>query len=164
MPTPVAGPLRLARAALVATLVLALTAGAHAVAGGHLPDPLVLAALGALTLAGTVLAARARFTAPRLVALLGGAQLALHVALDTLGHGAAVCVAGARRVTPPTDRRSPAPRRAPCPTPRRSSRRPRTSGRWPPGHGWSRRTPSRPSSSPSCWHGGSERSNASSPG
>ncbi|MFC8924186.1 hypothetical protein [Cellulosimicrobium sp. NPDC057127] len=95
MPSPVAGPLRLARAALVATLVLALTAGAHAVAGGHLPEPLVLAALGAFTLAGTMVAARVRFTAPRLVALLGGAQLALHAALDTLGHGAATCVPGA---------------------------------------------------------------------
>lgn len=91
----VAGPLRLARAALVATLVLALSAGAHAVAGGHLPDPLVLAALGAFTLAGTMVAARGRFTVPRLVALLGGAQLALHTALDALGHGAAACVAGA---------------------------------------------------------------------
>ncbi|WP_069387119.1 hypothetical protein [Cellulosimicrobium cellulans] len=91
----VAGPLRLARAALVATLVLALSAGAHAVAGGHLPDPLVLVALGAFTLAGTMVAARGRFTVPRLVALLGGAQLALHVALDTLGHGSAACAAGA---------------------------------------------------------------------
>jgi hypothetical protein len=90
--SPVAGPLRVTRAALVATLVLALSAAAHAVAGGHLPDPLVLAALAAFTLAGAMVAARVRFTVPRLLAVLGTAQLGLHVALDTLGHGAATCV------------------------------------------------------------------------
>lgn len=92
MLSPVTGPLRATRAALVATLVLALSAAAHAVGGGHLPDPLVLAALAAITLAGTMLAARARFTVPRLVGVLGAAQLGLHVALDTLGHGVATCV------------------------------------------------------------------------
>jgi len=90
--SPVAGPLRVTRAALVATLVLALGAAAHAAAGGHLPDPLVLAALAAFTLAGTLVAARARFTVPRLVGVLGAAQAGLHVALDTLGHAAAACV------------------------------------------------------------------------
>ena len=84
MPSPVVGPLRVARAALVATLVLALTALAHRVAGGALPDPLVLAALAAFTLAGTTAAARLRFTPTRLVVLLGGAQVALHQALVVL--------------------------------------------------------------------------------
>lgn len=84
MPSPVVGPLRVARAALVATLVLALTALAHRVAGGALPDPLVLAALAAFTLAGTTAAARLRFTPARLVVLLGGAQVALHQALVVL--------------------------------------------------------------------------------
>lgn len=84
MPSPVVGPLRVARAALVATLVLALTALAHRLGGGALPDPLVIAALGALTLAGTTAAARLRFTPARLVVLLGGAQLALHEALTVL--------------------------------------------------------------------------------
>ncbi|WP_435737973.1 hypothetical protein V5D56_05085 [Cellulosimicrobium sp. PMB13] len=94
MLSPVAGPLRVTRAALVATLVLALGAAAHAVGGGQLPDPLVLAALAAFTLAGTMAAARARFTVPRLVGLLGAGQLGLHVALDALGHGAVACVPG----------------------------------------------------------------------
>ncbi|WP_353707141.1 hypothetical protein ABRQ22_13860 [Cellulosimicrobium sp. ES-005] len=84
MSSPVVGPLRVARAALVATLVLALTALAHRVAGGTLPDPLVLAALAAFTLAGTTAAARLRFTPTRLVVLLGGAQVALHQALVVL--------------------------------------------------------------------------------
>ncbi|WP_156533039.1 hypothetical protein [Cellulosimicrobium sp. I38E] len=84
MLSPVVGPLRVARAALVATLVLALTALAHRLAGGALPDPLVLAALAAFTLAGTTAAARLRFTPTRLVVLLGGAQVALHQALVVL--------------------------------------------------------------------------------
>lgn len=87
MPSPVAGPLRVVRAALVAILVLALTAFAHRLGGGALPDPLVLTALGALTLAGTTAAARLRFTPTRLVVLLGGAQLALHGALTVLPAG-----------------------------------------------------------------------------
>ncbi|QJW34956.1 hypothetical protein [Cellulosimicrobium protaetiae] len=91
MPSLVVGPLRVARAALVATLVLALTAFAHRVAGGALPDPLVLAALAAFTLAGTTAAARLRFTPARLVVLLGGAQVALHQALVVLAPGAS-CV------------------------------------------------------------------------
>ena len=95
MPSPVAGPLRVARAALVATLVLALTALAHRVAGGALPDPLVLAALAAFTLAGTTAAARVRFTPARLVALLGGAQLGLHQALTVLAPGGSCAPVGA---------------------------------------------------------------------
>ncbi len=107
MSSPVVGPLRVARAALVATLVLALTALAHRVGGGALPDPLVLAALAAFTLAGTTAAARLRFTPARLVVLLGGAQVALHQALVVLapvgscvpagvtsGHGGHVAVVG----------------------------------------------------------------------
>lgn len=94
MPSPVVGPLRVARAALVATLVLALTALAHRVAGGALPDPLVLAALAAFTLAGTTAAARLRFTPARLVVLLGGAQLALHQALTVLTPGSCHAVGG----------------------------------------------------------------------
>ena len=95
MPSPVVGPLRVARAALVATLVLALTALAHRVAGGALPDPLVLAALAAFTLAGTTAAARLRFTPTRLVVLLGGAQVALHQALVVLAPGGSCVPAGA---------------------------------------------------------------------
>jgi len=93
--SPVVGPLRVARAALVATLVLALTALAHRVAGGALPDPLVLAALAAFTLAGTTAAARLRFTPTRLVVLLGGAQVALHQALVVLAPGGSCVPSGA---------------------------------------------------------------------
>ncbi|MBD8079608.1 hypothetical protein [Cellulosimicrobium arenosum] len=85
MSSSVPGPSRVVRAVLVATLVLALTAAAHRVGGGSLPDPLVVAALAAFTVAGTTAAARARFTVPRLVVLLGGAQLVLHGALTWLG-------------------------------------------------------------------------------
>ncbi|MBN0038899.1 hypothetical protein JN535_01770 [Cellulosimicrobium cellulans] len=95
MHSPVVGPLRVARAALVATLVLSLTALAHRVAGGALPDPLVLAALAAFTLAGTTAAARLRFTPARLVVLLGGAQVALHQALVVLAPGGSCVPSGA---------------------------------------------------------------------
>ena len=78
MLTQVAGPLRVARAGLVATLVLALAALAHRVGGGTLPDPLILAALAAFTMAGATFAARFRLTFARLVAVLGTGQVALH--------------------------------------------------------------------------------------
>ncbi|MBD7982172.1 hypothetical protein [Oerskovia merdavium] len=87
MLTQVAGPLRVARAGLVATLVLALGALAHRVGGGTLPDPLVLAALAAFTMAGATFAARFRLTFPRLVAVLGTGQVALHYGLG-FGAGA----------------------------------------------------------------------------
>ncbi|KZM34804.1 hypothetical protein [Oerskovia enterophila] len=92
MLTQVAGPLRVARAGLVATLVLALAALAHRVGGGTLPDPLILAALAAFTMAGATFAARFRLTFARLVAVLGTGQVALHYGL---GFGAGVTCAPA---------------------------------------------------------------------
>lgn len=81
MLTQVAGPLRVARAGLVATLVLALAALAHRVGGGTLPHPLILLALAAFTMAGATFAARFRLTFVRLVAVLGTGQVALHYGL-----------------------------------------------------------------------------------
>ena len=78
MLTQVAGPLRVARAGLVATLVLALAAIAHRVGGGALPHPLILLALASFTMAGATFAARFRLTFPRLVVVLGVGQVALH--------------------------------------------------------------------------------------
>jgi hypothetical protein len=80
------GPMRLARAALVAAVVLGLALGAHAAGHGARPDPLVIGALGALILTVTSALAGRRFTVPVLVAVLGGGQLALHAALSTLGR------------------------------------------------------------------------------
>ncbi|MFF3066276.1 hypothetical protein ACFVQ3_17190 [Oerskovia sp. NPDC057915] len=81
MLTQVAGPLRVARAGLVATLVLALAALAHRVGGGTLPHPLILLALASFTMAGATFAARFRLTFGRLVAVLGTGQVALHYGL-----------------------------------------------------------------------------------
>jgi hypothetical protein len=92
--TQVAGPLRVARAGLVATLVLAMAALAHRVAGGALPHPLILLALASFTMAGTMFAARFRFTVGRLVVVLGVGQLGLHHALDFLGAASCASVAG----------------------------------------------------------------------
>ncbi|MHA7135090.1 hypothetical protein [Oerskovia turbata] len=93
MLTQVAGPLRVARAGLVATLVLALAALAHRVGGGTLPHPLILLALASFTLAGTMLAARLRFTVGRLVVVLGAGQVGLHHALGFLGRATCAPVA-----------------------------------------------------------------------
>lgn len=82
MLTQVAGPLRVARAGLVATLVLALAALAHRVGGGTLPHPLILLALASFTMAGATFAARFRLTFGRLVAILGTGQVALHYGLS----------------------------------------------------------------------------------
>jgi len=79
--TQVAGPLRVARAGLVAALVLALAALAHRVGGGALPHPLILLALASFTMAGATFAARFRLTSGRLVAVLGTGQVALHYGL-----------------------------------------------------------------------------------
>lgn len=97
---PSRAPARGVRAVLLAALVLALSALAHRAGGGLLPPPPVLLGLAALTLAGTTAAARVRWTAPRLVGVLGASQLALHGALGALGGhdagtGAAGCAPGA---------------------------------------------------------------------
>lgn len=95
MLTQVAGPLRVARAGLVATLVLALAALAHLVGGGTLPDPLILAALASFTMAGATFAARFRLTFARLVAILGTGQVALHYGLGLGAVPTCAPVAGA---------------------------------------------------------------------
>ncbi|MEK8227000.1 hypothetical protein NKG05_14330 [Oerskovia sp. M15] len=139
MLTQVAGPLRVARAGLVAALVLALAALAHRVGGGTLPDPLILAALASFTLAGATFAARFRLTFSRLVAVLGTGQVALHY-----GLGLSVAPRAARwsplgRATRATQSRSrPARAHRSCPT---ASRTFRTTPRRV--HGWCWRTCSR---------------------
>ncbi|WP_265522758.1 hypothetical protein [Oerskovia flava] len=100
----VAGPLRVTRAVLLATLVLALAALAHHVAGGVLPHPAILAALTAFTVAGTTAVSSVRFTAPRLLVVLGAGQLLLHQALTLLaapGTGVARSCVPASAALPP---------------------------------------------------------------
>ena len=71
-------PCHLLRATAVATVILALAAGAHLAAGGELPTPAIMLAVLSLTALGSTAATRLRLGFPALAALLGGGQLALH--------------------------------------------------------------------------------------
>jgi hypothetical protein len=62
----------------VATVILALAAGAHLAAGGELPTPAIMLAVLSLTALGSTTATRLRLGFPALAALLGGGQVGLH--------------------------------------------------------------------------------------
>jgi hypothetical protein len=85
MDCPAHGLLRLLRALAVAAVVLGLSAAAHVLGGGALPGAAELAALGTATTGFAWVLARWRSTPAGLLAVLTGAQLALHRALDALG-------------------------------------------------------------------------------
>lgn len=72
------------RAVLLASLVLSLAAGAHVLGGGDLPEPLLLALLGALALAGASVLGRRRLRRRTLLPALGAGQLLLHAAFAAL--------------------------------------------------------------------------------
>lgn len=90
MSSPATGPLRLARAAVLATVTIALAAAAHLAGGGALPAWPVLAALAALVLAPAAALAGRRLGAPAVLGLLTAGQLGLHTAFGLLGR--AVCL------------------------------------------------------------------------
>lgn len=74
----------LARALTVAATTLATSAGAHAVAGGHLVPPALLGALGPVLVVAALPLTRTRLRTPSLLVWAGSAQLALHLALSWL--------------------------------------------------------------------------------
>ncbi|MBO3086141.1 hypothetical protein [Cellulomonas fengjieae] len=78
MPLPATGPLRLARAAVVAAVTVALAALAHVLAGGSLPPFVVVVSLAAVVLAAAVVLTGRRVGPVGAVALLGVGQLAVH--------------------------------------------------------------------------------------
>ncbi|UWX97469.1 hypothetical protein N2K95_01890 [Arthrobacter zhaoxinii] len=80
-------PFRLLRAAVATAVIVALAAGAHLAGGGMLPDPILLVALAAFTLAGVSITAGRRFRPGSLVLVLGAAQLGLHGAFRVLTSG-----------------------------------------------------------------------------
>ncbi|PJJ77781.1 hypothetical protein CLV28_1007 [Sediminihabitans luteus] len=90
MPATLDRPLRLARTAVVATLVLALSATGHVLAGGTLPGVVGAVALAAVTLAVVAAASRWTTTAARLVLVLAVGQAGLHRGMSMLG-GAVPC-------------------------------------------------------------------------
>lgn len=73
-------PLRLPRAAAITVAMLSLSAGAHLLAGGTLPAPLIMAGLTVLTLLPVMLISRARIAGPVMAVMLGLSQLVLHEA------------------------------------------------------------------------------------
>ncbi|MGM0931357.1 MAG: hypothetical protein ACQEXN_16840 [Actinomycetota bacterium] len=77
--------LRFGRSAVVAAAVLCLAAGAHTAAGGTLPAPTVVLALGALTWLPVMILAGRRLAPATILAVLAGGQLALHQAFELFG-------------------------------------------------------------------------------
>ncbi|NYE95830.1 hypothetical protein FHU41_002080 [Psychromicrobium silvestre] len=77
-------PFRLLRSSMLALTTLSLAAGAHTAGGGSLPEPILLLALAAFTLMGSMLACRWKLTTPVILALLSGSQLALHLGFEFL--------------------------------------------------------------------------------
>lgn len=86
-------PFRLLRTTFVGATVLGLAAGAHLLAGGTLPGPLIMAAILALHTLCSSIATKFRLTPPALAALLASSQIVLHQCFETLSHGARIAAA-----------------------------------------------------------------------
>jgi len=84
MTSAAAGPVRILRAALLAAVLLTGGAVAHAVGGGMLPSPLVLAVLGVLLVPVVLAATRRRLGPGRAAAYLALSQLGIHLALHSM--------------------------------------------------------------------------------
>ncbi|WP_019135514.1 hypothetical protein [Cellulomonas massiliensis] len=83
------GATRLGRSVLVASLVVALAAGAHVLGGGHLPAPAVLATAGGVVLAVAAVATARPLGRGAALVLLGAGQLLLHQVFEAV-HGCVV--------------------------------------------------------------------------
>lgn len=83
------GATRLVRSVLVASLVVALAAGAHVLGGGHLPGPALLAAVAAVVLAAAAVATARPLGRTTALVLLGAGQLLLHQVFEAV-HGCVV--------------------------------------------------------------------------
>jgi hypothetical protein len=82
-------PFHFLRSSAVATVILALAAGAHLAGGGELPAPAILLAVLALTALASTSATRHRLGFPSMAALLGGGQLVLHELFTAFGPSVA---------------------------------------------------------------------------
>ncbi len=89
MTTAGVGLVRAARAAVALLAVLGISSAAHEVGGGQAPGVVALAFLALLVGPPVWFATGRRLTTPVLVALLGGAQVVVHLVLRTMvpGHG-----------------------------------------------------------------------------
>src|SRR5690606_21235428 len=86
MPDPQYGGIRLARAGMVNAGVVALATGAHFVAGGSLPEPLVLVLLRVFVQLGCVAVAR-RPAFPAVLAARSAGRVVLHLAYGAAAGG-----------------------------------------------------------------------------
>ncbi len=84
--TAVSAPFRWLRSAAIGVTILALAAGAHTLAGGVLPAPILMLALTALTGVVSVAVTSIRVPLALMLALLGASQLLLHNAFDLLSN------------------------------------------------------------------------------
>ncbi len=84
--TAVSAPFRWLRSGAIGGTILALAAGAHTLAGGVLPAPMVMLALTALTAVVSVAVTGIRVPLTLMLALLGASQLLLHNAFDLLSN------------------------------------------------------------------------------
>ncbi|MEW1822542.1 hypothetical protein AB0323_17415 [Arthrobacter sp. NPDC080031] len=82
-------PFRFMRTALIGSIILGLAAGGHLAGGGNLPMPVILTALGALTILPVAVLTRIRLSLPVLAGLLGTGQLCLHWAFCALSGASA---------------------------------------------------------------------------
>lgn len=78
-------PFHFLRSSAVATVILALAAGAHLAGGGELPAPAILLAVLALTALGSTSATRRRLGFFPIATLLGGGQFVLHELFTAFG-------------------------------------------------------------------------------
>ncbi len=84
--TIVSAPFRWLRSGAIGGTILALAAGAHTLAGGVLPAPILMLALTALTAVVSVAVTSIRVPLALMLALLGASQLLLHNAFDLLSN------------------------------------------------------------------------------
>lgn len=88
------GALRVARAAVATLLVLGLGTSAHTLGGGAAPGLMASVVLALLVGPVAWWCTRRRLDAPRLLALLGGAQAAVHLTLSAMAPVTGTAVAG----------------------------------------------------------------------
>lgn len=94
MTSPAAGPLRVLRATALTALLLALGSVAHAIGGGGMPPPLVLAVVGIVLTPVVLTATRVRLGPVRAGLYLAGSQLGIHLLLHSMHPARGTSTAG----------------------------------------------------------------------
>jgi hypothetical protein len=85
-------PSRLFRTAAVTCALISLAAGAHLMAGGALPAPMITMAIVALTALPVMVLSRIRMSLPLMAGLMAASQLALHSVFSALSAASSFTV------------------------------------------------------------------------